>query len=58
LEGNLESGKYKNKEDFVIDLKKIFTNAKMYNKSSSIFHKYAVYLENIVEDDIKNLKEN
>ena len=39
-------------------LKKIFDNAKKYNKQFTIYHKYAKDLENSVEDDIKNLKDN
>jgi histone acetyltransferase len=58
LENNLESGMYKTKEKFVKDLKKIFTNAKNYNKPHTIYHKYAKDIENSIEDSIKNLKEN
>ncbi len=58
LENNLESGCYKNKEIFVKDLRKIFNNAKQYNKPHTIYHKYAKDLEHTVEDDIQNLKEN
>jgi histone acetyltransferase len=57
LESNLESGLYRTKEKFVRDLKKIFTNAKNYNKPHTIYHKYSKDLESCVEDDIKNLKE-
>jgi histone acetyltransferase len=56
LQSNLDSGTYKNKEIFVSDLKKIFTNAKVYNKPNTIYHKYARDLENSIEDDIKRLK--
>jgi histone acetyltransferase len=57
LERNLEMGCY-TRDSFVKDLKKIFNNAKTYNKSSSIYHKYAIALENSVEDEVKNLKDN
>lgn len=57
MEQNLESGYYKNKDSFTKDVKKIFTNAKTYNKSFTIYHKYAKDLENLVEDDIKNLND-
>lgn len=49
---------YKNKEAFTKDLKKIFVNAKTYNKPHTIYHKYAKDLEHLVEDDVHNLKEN
>jgi len=58
LEGQLESGIYKTKEKFVKDLKKIFCNAKLYNKPHTIYHRYAKDIENCIEDDLKNLKDN
>jgi histone acetyltransferase len=58
LENNLESGIYKTKEKFVKDLKKIFSNAKSYNKPYTIYHKYAKDLENSIEDSINSLKDN
>jgi hypothetical protein len=58
LESNLESGMYKTKDKFVKDLKKIFTNAKSYNKPHTIYHKYAKDIESSIEDDIKALKDN
>jgi len=57
LEQNLESGTYKNKDSFIKDIKKIFTNAKTYNKSFTIYHKYAKDLEFLVEEDLKNLND-
>lgn len=57
LEKGLESGNYKNKTAFVRDLKKIFNNARAYNKVTSIYHKYATSLETSIEDDITNLKQ-
>ena len=56
LEKGLESGNYKSKNTFVKDLRKIFDNARTYNKPGSIYHRYATALENSIEDDIKNLK--
>jgi hypothetical protein len=56
LQANLDSGVYKNKENFVKDLRKIFNNARLYNKPCTIYHKYAKDIENSIEDDIKNLK--
>ena len=57
LEKGVESGKYKTKSVFVKDLKKIFNNARTYNKSGTIYSKYATVLENLIEEDIKKLKE-
>ena len=58
LEKGLESGNYKNKNAFVKDLRKIFSNARQYNKVNSIYHKYATMLENSIEDDIANLRQD
>ena len=57
LEKGVESGKYKNKTAFVKDLKKIFNNARTYNKAGTIYYKYATNLEEFIEEDIKKLKE-
>ena len=57
LEKGVESGKYKNKTAFVKDLKKIFNNARTYNKAGTIYSKFATILENFIEEDIKKLKE-
>jgi histone acetyltransferase len=57
LERGLETGNYKTKECFVKDVKKIFSNAKQYNKANSIYHKYAAAMEIFIEEDLKNLKE-
>lgn len=58
LSENLDKGIYKGKNSFVNDLLKIFKNAKEFNKPNTIYHKYAVSLEKLLEDDIKNLKNN
>ena len=58
IESNLESGMYKTKDKFVKDLKKIFTNAKAYNKPHTIYHKYAKDFEANIEDDIQCLKDS
>ena len=58
LEKGLESGNYKSKNAFVKDLKKIFDNARVYNKVSSIYYKYATMLENLIKEDIENLKQD
>jgi histone acetyltransferase len=57
LEAHLEKGDYKQKAQFVKDVKKIFTNAKSYNKPFTIYHKYAKDIETMIEDDLKSLKE-
>ena len=57
LANELESGKYKNKNMFEKDLRKIFNNARTYNKSGTIYSKYATVLENFIEEDVKKLKE-
>ena len=57
LEKGVESGKYKNKNVFEKDLRLIFSNARSYNKSGTIYHKFATTLENFIEEDLKKLKE-
>lgn len=57
LEKELENGKYKNKSMFEKDLRKIFNNARSYNKPGTIYHKYATSLENFIEEDLKKLKD-
>ena len=57
LEKGVESGKYKTKSVFVKDLKKIFNNARTYNKAGTIYYKYATTLENFIAEDIEKLKE-
>ena len=57
LEKGVESGKYKNKIVFEKDLRKIFSNARAYNKSGTIYYKFANNLENIIEEDLKKLKD-
>ena len=57
LEKGVESGQYKNKKDFEKDLRKIFRNAREYNKPGTIYHKYATSLENFIEEDLAKLKD-
>ena len=57
LEKGVESGKYKNKVVFEKDLRKIFSNARTYNKSGTIYYKFANTLENYIEEDLKKLME-
>jgi len=57
LEKGIESGKYKTKDIFVKDLRKIFNNARTYNKPGTIYSKFATGLENFIEEDLKKLKE-
>ena len=58
LENNLDKGLYNSKEKFVIDLKRIFSNAKIYNKQFTIYYKYAEGIESSIEDEIKLLKDD
>ena len=57
LEKGIESGNYKNKMVFEKDLRKIFNNARTYNKPGTIYYKYATTLENYIEEDLKKLKD-
>ena len=57
LEKGLEIGKYKNKSVFLKDLKKIFSNARAYNKPISYCYKFANNLELFIEEDLKKLKD-
>jgi hypothetical protein len=57
MEENLEQGYYNEKERFVKDLRKIFLNARTYNKPNTIYHKYAKDIENSLEDDMSKLKD-
>ena len=57
LTTELENGKYKNKKMFVEDLKKIFNNARIYNKSNTHYFKDADFLEKYIEEDLKKLKD-
>ena len=58
LEKELESGKYKTKSAFENDLRKIFNNARTYNKPGTIYYKFASLLENHIEEDLKKLKDS
>jgi len=58
LENNLNKGIYNTKDKFVADLRKIFNNAKLYNKPNTIYHKYAKDIEISIEDDIRLLRDD
>jgi histone acetyltransferase len=58
LEKGVESGKYKTKSVFENDLRKIFNNARTYNKPGTIYYKFASLLENHIEEDLKKLKDS
>ena len=58
LEKGVEAGNYKDKAVFEKDLRKIFNNARIYNKPGTIYHKYATTLENFILDDLKKLKDS
>ena len=57
LEKGVESGKYKKKETFEKDLRKIFNNARTYNKPNTVIYKNSYIIENFIEEDLKRLKE-
>ncbi len=57
LEKNLESGNYKNKNVFEKELRKIFSNAREYNKPGTIYYKFANTLEDFIEEDLKKMKD-
>ena len=48
---------YLKKESFVRDIELIFENAKNYNKTNTIYHKYAVDLKNYITPYLSQLKE-
>jgi hypothetical protein len=54
----LNKGLYNIKDKFVVDLRKIFSNAKIYNKPNTIYHKYAKDIEASIEDDIRLLRDD
>ena len=58
LENNLNAGCYPNKDKFVKSLRKIFENARTYNRPNTIYYKTASDIENSLDFEIKNLKEN
>ena len=57
LSKQLENEKYKNKDMFETDLRKIFNNARKYNGQHSHYSKDADFLEDFIENDLKKLKE-
>lgn len=56
LEKELESGKYKTREEFVRNVKLIFDNAKVFNKPNTIYHKHAENLSKMIQENLDNLK--
>jgi hypothetical protein len=48
---------YLSKDTFVKDMLKIFSNARLYNKASTIFYRYANDLEKFVQPLFENLIE-
>ena len=58
LEKGVESGKYKNKIIFEKDLRKIFSNARIYNAKNTHYYQDADFLERYIEDDLKKLKDS
>jgi histone acetyltransferase len=58
LENNLDLGNYKDKNSFKKDLLKIFENSKKYNKPSTFYYKSAKELENLIEPNLRNLRDD
>lgn len=52
LESNLNLGEYKNKQQFAKDLKKIFINARLYNKPITFFYKSSKDLESKADAEL------
>lgn len=58
MEKKLESRKsYRTKTDFTRDVYLIFENAKTYNKSSTIYYRYALNLEEYIKPHLEHMTE-
>lgn len=58
LENNLDKGFYNTKDKFICDLRKIFSNARQYNRPHTIYHKYSKDIEALIQDDIEQLRDD
>ncbi len=58
MEKKLQSNYYQDKETFVNDVRRIFTNARTYNQSETIYYKAANDLEGYINPYLYNLKED
>lgn len=58
MEKKLEERKhYISKEAFTNDLQLIFNNAKTYNKPNTIYHRYAINLEEYIKPHVEHMTE-
>lgn len=58
MEKKLESRKsYRTKSDFAKDVNLIFENAKKYNKSTTIYYRYALNLEEYIKPHLEHMTE-
>ncbi|KAG9127816.1 histone acetyltransferase [Ceratobasidium sp. 392] len=55
MEFKLENNAYATMEEFVADAKLVFSNCKLFNQESSIYHKSAVKMERILQDILKSV---
>ena len=53
----LADGAYRSREDFKLDITKIFDNARVYNQEETIYYKYANQLQAFVKPMLERLKE-
>lgn len=58
IEKRLHSNYYTDKEKFIGDVKRIFSNARFYNQSETIYFKCANELENFILPYLHSLKDN
>jgi len=58
LEEKVKSGEIKNKIMFEKDLRKIFNNAREFNGKNTHYYLDADYLEELIEEDLKKLKDS
>ena len=57
VQKKLNEGAYKSKDDFRLDITKIFDNARTYNQEETSYYKYANQLQNYVKPMLERLKE-
>ena len=58
LENKLERGEYKDKISFEKELRLIFENAKEFNGPNTHYYNDAIHFENMIEGDLKKLKDS
>ncbi|KAL4509276.1 hypothetical protein ABPG72_018207 [Tetrahymena utriculariae] len=57
IEKKLQNNQYVDKDQFIKDVKRIFTNAKIYNQPDTIYYKAAKELEDFIEPYLNKLKD-